>query len=150
MAESYAHRFVTQLTVPRHHNDISTQRGRSRRSSTGKSAGSKRASKFHHSVYVVELARDVWKASAKFRRANPDRDPAKPCLYVGMSGLTPEERLANHRAGIRSSRLVHQFSLELRPDLYEGLNPMSFREAARMEKVLAKVLRGDGYGVWQN
>jgi len=67
-----------------------------------------------------------------------------------MSGLTPEERLANHRAGIRSSRLVHQFSLELRPDLYEGLNPMSFREAARMEKVLAKVLRGDGYGVWQN
>jgi hypothetical protein len=92
----------------------------------------------------------VWEASAKFRLANPDRDPAKPCVYVGMTGLTPDERLANHRAGIRSSRLVHRFARRLRPDLYEGVNPMTFRDAARMEKVLAKVLRSDGYGVWQN
>ena len=86
----------------------------------------------------------------KFRRANPARDAAKPCVYVGMTGLTPEERYANHAAGIRSSSLVHRFARHLRPDLYEGINPMSYREAARMEKVLAKVLRSDGYGVWQN
>ena len=92
----------------------------------------------------------MWQGSVKFRRANPDRDPAKPCLYVGMTGLSPEARFANHRAGIRSSSLVHRFAKRLRPDLYEGLNPMTFREAVRMEKVLAKVLRSDGYGVWQN
>lgn len=106
--------------------------------------------KHHHHVYVIELEAAVWKASAKFRRANPARDPAQPCVYVGMTGLTPEERFANHAAGIRSSHLVHRFALHLRPDLSEGINPMSYREAARMEKVLAKVLRSDGYGVWQN
>jgi hypothetical protein len=67
-----------------------------------------------------------------------------------MTGLSPEERFANHRAGIRSSSLVHRFAKRLRPDLFEGLNPMTYREAVRMEKVLAKVLRSDGYGVWQN
>lgn len=113
-------------------------------------SGSKRTTKSHHSVYVIELDQAVWQGSAKFRRANPDRDPAKPCVYVGMTGLTPEERLANHMAGIRSSSLVHRFAKRLRPDLFEELNPMPYREAVRMEKVLAKVLRGDGYGVWQN
>lgn len=101
-------------------------------------------------MYVIELEPAVWKSSAKFRRANPARDETRPCVYVGMTGLTPEERYANHAAGIRSSQLVHRFAHRLRPDLYEGINPMSYREAARMEKVLAKVLRGDGYGVWQN
>ncbi len=116
----------------------------------GKHQGAKRVRQFHHCVYVIELEQAVWEKSARFRRANPDRVPAKPCVYVGMTGLAPEERLADHRAGIHSSRLVHQFAKRLRPDLYEGIGPMSFREAARMEKVLAKVLRSDGYGVWQN
>ena len=110
----------------------------------------RRAPRHHHHVYVIELDAAVWKASAKFRHANPARDPAKPCVYVGMTGLSPEERLANHAAGIRSSSLVHRFARRLRPFLYEGINPMSYRDAAKMEKVLAKVLRGDGYGVWQN
>jgi len=82
--------------------------------------------------------------------ANPARDPSQPCVYVGMTGLTPEKRYENHAAGIRSSSLVHRFARRLRSDLYEGINPMSYREASRMEKVLAKVLRSDGYGVWQN
>ena len=67
-----------------------------------------------------------------------------------MTGLAVEERFADHRAGVHSSRLVHRFAARLRPDLFEGLNPMSYREAVRMEQVLAKVLRSDGYGVWQN
>jgi hypothetical protein len=104
----------------------------------------------HHHVYVIELDPAVWDASARFRRANPQRLPRRECLYVGMTGLTPETRFANHLAGVRSSRLVHRFAKRLRPDLYEGVNPMTYREAARMEKVLAKVLRSDGYGVWQN
>jgi predicted GIY-YIG superfamily endonuclease len=104
----------------------------------------------HHHVYVIELDPAVWEVSARFRRANPQRLADRECLYVGMTGLTPEKRFANHRAGVRSSRLVHRFAKRLRPDLYEGVNPMTYREAARMEQVLAKVLRSDGYGVWQN
>jgi hypothetical protein len=104
----------------------------------------------HHNVYVIELDPSVWEGSARFRRANPQRLPHRECLYVGMTGLTPAQRFANHLAGVRSSRLVHRYAKHLRPDLYEGLNPMTYREAARMELVLAKVLRSDGYAVWQN
>jgi len=99
---------------------------------------------------VIELDPAVWEASAKFRAANPQRLPDRECLYVGMTGLSPAARFANHLAGIRSSRIAHQFARRLRRDLFAGLNPMTYREAARMEKVLAKVLRSDGYGVWQN
>jgi hypothetical protein len=28
---------------------------------------------------------------------NPNRNPKKPCMYVGMTGLKPEERFANHK-----------------------------------------------------
>jgi len=37
----------------------------------------------------------------------------------------------------------------LRPDLYAGLNPLPYTAAQRMERVLAKQLRADGYAVWQ-
>lgn len=39
---------------------------------------------------------------AKIRAANPDRDPAKPCVYVGMTGLDPQERFKNHKRGSMS------------------------------------------------
>ena len=52
----------------------------------------------HHHVYVVLL--DAKAAGlTKLRRANPKRDPAKACLYVGMTGLTPEARFQNHKNG---------------------------------------------------
>jgi hypothetical protein len=53
----------------------------------------------HHNVYVVQLAPEVWEKEARFRRANPDYTGKKPCVYVGMSGLSPEERFAKHRKG---------------------------------------------------
>jgi hypothetical protein len=53
---------------------------------------------YHHSVYVVLLACDVLR-EPRFRRANPDYRPGKPCVYVGMTGLTPDERFDKHKAG---------------------------------------------------
>src|SRR6266446_9295481 len=50
----------------------------------------------HHNVYVVLLDPAVGRLRA-VRAANPKRDPKKPCVYVGMTGLTPEERFANHK-----------------------------------------------------
>lgn len=44
---------------------------------------------------------------------------------------------------------MRRYGVRLRPDLYEGLNPLSYAEAQRMEKVLARELRVDGYAVWQ-
>jgi predicted GIY-YIG superfamily endonuclease len=90
--------------------------------------------KGHHSVYVVFLR-------------NP-RGDGKAGHYVGMTGLTPEQRFANHKAGIKSSPLVRKFGVRLVPVLYEHLNPMPYEKAVRMEVELADSLRKRGFRVF--
>ncbi len=108
----------------------------------------KRASAQHHSVYVVLLSKDVLH-EPRFKRANPDYDPAKPCVYVGMTGLSPDVRLDKHKAGIQSNKFVRLYGLRLAPELYEMYNPMPYEAARDMEVELAIGLREEGYGVWQ-
>lgn len=103
-------------------------------------------SALHHHVYVV-LLEDAVARFRKVRADNPQRDPAKPCVYVGMTGLQPEERFANHKAGIKDSSLVKQYGIRLLPELYEHLNPMPFAAATQMERDLAEDLRREGYTV---
>ncbi len=81
------------------------------------------------------------------RAENPGHDPKKPCVYVGMTGLTPEERFANHKAGIKAASVVERYGMRLLPELYEHLNPMPFEAAAQMEVDLAEDLRRAGYTV---
>jgi len=81
------------------------------------------------------------------RAANPARDPKKPCVYVGMTGLTPEDRFANHKAGIKGAALVKRYGIRLMPELYVHLNPMPFEAAVQMEADLADDLRRAGYAV---
>ena len=83
----------------------------------------------------------------KVRAENPKRNPKKPCVYVGMTGLTPEERFANHKAGTKAAAVVKRYGLRLLPALYEHLNPMPYEAAAQMEKDLAEDLRRAGYTV---
>jgi len=78
---------------------------------------------------------------ASIRAANPNCDRKKPCVYVGMSGLPPEERFANHKAGIKAASVVKRYGICLLSDLYEHLNP------AQMERDLAEDLRRAGYTV---
>jgi|SRR6185503_17913958 len=101
-----------------------------------------------HHVYVIELDRAVLK-NRKFRAANPHHDPAKPPLYVGMTGLTPEIRFERHKYGVKDNSFVRRYGLRLRPDLFAELNPLPYGEAQRMEVVLARELRNDGWAVWQ-
>jgi hypothetical protein len=108
----------------------------------------KRRSRQHHHVYVVELDPAVLNL-ARFRQANPERDLLKPCVYVGMTGLTPEERFAKHKAGIRANAYVQRFGLRLLPKLYAYANPMPYEAAREMEVELAIGLREEGYAVWQ-
>ncbi|HLE67388.1 MAG TPA: hypothetical protein VI730_09590 [Burkholderiales bacterium] len=103
---------------------------------------------YHHNVYVVELDPAVLDI-ARFRMANPNRDITKPCVYVGMTGLTPEERFAKHKAGIRANRYVQRFGLRLLPKLYAYANPMPYEAAREMEVELAIALQEEGYAVWQ-
>src|SRR5688572_6173921 len=100
----------------------------------------------HHYVYVVLLDTAVSKLR-KIRASNPSRQKDKPCVYVGMTGLKPEERFSNHKAGIKAARIVQRYGVRLLPELYEVFNPMPFDVAAQMEKELAEDLRAQGFTV---
>ena len=102
--------------------------------------------KFHHSVYVI-LLDPVTLGLSLIVRLNPNRDPAKPCVYVGMTGLPVEQRFENHKKGLKAAWVVKKYGIRLMPELYEYLNPMPFEAAAQMEKDLAADLRAEGYTV---
>ena len=90
--------------------------------------------RFHHVVYVVFLR-------------NPKGD-GKAGYYVGMTGLTPEKRFENHKAGIKASSVVRRFGERLVPKLYEHLKPMSYADALAMETQLFEELKARGYQVF--
>lgn len=100
----------------------------------------------HHSVYVILLDPAVARHPS-IRRLNPGRDPEKPCVYVGMTGLPVEHRFENHRHGYKSAWVVEKYGLRLLPELFAHLNPMPFEAAAQMEMDLAEDLRAQGYTV---
>ncbi len=101
---------------------------------------------FHHSVYVI-LLNEKAAAHPSVRRINPRRDPAKPSVYVGMTGLPVEHRFQNHLNGYKSSWVVRKYAVRLMPELFVHLNPMPFEAAAQMERDLAEDLRALGYTV---
>jgi hypothetical protein len=100
----------------------------------------------HHKVYVVLLDSAVGKVR-KVRAENPKRDRKKSCVYVGLTGLAPEERFANHKAGTKAAWVVKRYGLRLLPELYEHLNSMPYEAAVQMERDLAEDLRRAGYTV---
>jgi hypothetical protein len=101
---------------------------------------------FHHNVYVVLLSKTALKDRSILRR-NPARDPSKPAVYVGLTGLPVDHRFENHKNGYKSARLVRKYGIRLLPELYEHLNPMPYEHAVQMEKDLADDLRVQGYTV---
>ena len=101
-----------------------------------------------HNVYVIELDPAVLEIK-KFRDANPSYRDGMPCVYVGMTGLSPEERFQNHKKGIKSSKYPHMYGLRLVPELHKDRNPMFYEGACKAEVDLAGQLRSLGYGVWQ-
>jgi hypothetical protein len=70
------------------------------------------------------------------------------CVYVGMTGLTPEERFRAHQRGEHAARVVKKFGRRLLPELYQHFNPLPYELAKQMEPKLARQLRADGLAVW--
>src|SRR5688572_23463106 len=63
-----------------------------------------------HSVYVVLL----------------EFAPGDYGLYVGLTGLTPDERYLHHKAGYKASKWVRKYGIGLLPALYRHLNPLKW------------------------
>jgi predicted GIY-YIG superfamily endonuclease len=91
----------------------------------------KTTSRERHSVYVVRLDVD-----------------GKQAYYVGITGLTPEQRFENHKRGIKAARVVRRYGVALVPELYAHLNPMSWEKAVEAEPELADQLRRRGCQVY--
>ena len=96
-------------------------------------------------VYVVDLELDVCSASS-FRCGGDCQ--GRP-IYVGETALEPEERLAQHRAGIRSSKWARRFAIALNPALTADLREFeSVEESRAAEKQVSAELRAEGYCVF--
>ncbi|HZS18216.1 MAG TPA: hypothetical protein VFA51_09830 [Candidatus Udaeobacter sp.] len=101
---------------------------------------------FHHNVYVVLLSKAALNDFSILKR-NPNHDPSKPAVYVGLTGLPVDHRFENHKNGYKSARPVKKYGVRLLPELFEHLNPMPYEHAVQMEKDLADDLRSQGYAV---
>ena len=115
---------------------------------TAKPATARQPRGHHYSVYVIELAPQVWEI-ARFRRCNPDYISGQPFVYVGMTGLDIDQRFDKHKAGIQSNVFVQKYGVRLLPGLYAMYNPMPYAGARDMEVELGIALREQGYGVWK-
>jgi hypothetical protein len=103
--------------------------------------------KFLYSVYVVLLDPEVLNIP-QVRRRNPKRDPLKPCVYVGLSGLRVDRCFDFHKVdAIADTWPARKYGIRLMPELYEHLHPMPYEEAVHMAEKLAADLRAEGYAV---
>ncbi len=113
-------------------------------------AGTANWNRADRNLYVVELDPKVFEREQRFAEANPHWIPGKLCVYVGMTGLTPEERFRAHMRGEHAARLVRRYGRRLIPEFYQDFNPLPYELGKAMEPELARQLRADGHAVWQN
>ena len=102
-------------------------------------------------LYVIELRPEIFTQQETFLETNLHYIPGtKPCVYVGLTGHAPEERFREHLRGNHSARFVRRYGVRLLAELYGHFNPMPYALGQAMEPELARQLREQGYGVWQN
>jgi hypothetical protein len=101
-------------------------------------------------VYVAKLRKRVME-DRRYRAANPQYVSGKPCVYIGATGRTPEDRFEQHSAGYKSNRYVKRFGTSLFGWAYEGVAPFKhWADAEAAERTLAWQYRSMGWAVWQN
>ncbi|MGV3515889.1 hypothetical protein [Luteitalea sp.] len=65
-----------------------------------------------------------------------------------MTGLHPQQRFDNHKAGVKAARVVRDFGVELAYEWFDEIPPMTYAEAALCEPTLADELRDRGFVVF--
>ena len=102
-------------------------------------------------LYVVQLRKSVLR-SRGFKQANPRYVTGKPCVYVGSTAKTPEQRLDVHMTDrTKGSSKVRRYGTGLLEWAYRDLSVFYTREGVEeAEAKYAEELRKRGWGVWQN
>ena len=73
-------------------------------------------------IYVIALDEAVL-SDKKFSAMNPNYIEGKPCVYVGSTALTPDERFQRHKDGIKANKYV--FNGENSRAIPNGIAPLS-------------------------
>lgn len=84
-------------------------------------------------VYAIDLKKSVLK-NRKFLRANPQYRVGKPCVYVGVTFRSAEERFKQHMNGIHAASIVLKCGKRVRHRDCRCLRPTT---RARAEKKAA-------------
>jgi hypothetical protein len=112
----------------------------------------------NHRIYVIELRPAVVEVSGVLKE-NPDRDLAKPHVYVGMTSLTREARFQQHISerptadpGKRkkhdlSTKYTRDYAIRLAPELNPMPETMTKLQAFRAEAEVARSLREQQFTV---
>jgi len=99
------------------------------------------------SVYVIHLKEEVRGERKMIEENTQAFTTPRGYLYVGMTGLPIEQRVANHLRGYKSCRIVRKYFHEIYLERCE--RGLSYEEAVVRERALAVELRGEGYWVYQ-
>ena len=103
----------------------------------------------HYSVYVLILSAESG-LTRKMKKQNSPNTNILGYLYVGMTGLSVSDRIANHTSGHKSCNLVKKyFTGEIYKDYPEYNQLFDYYTASAKEKEVAEYLRGLGYCVYQ-
>jgi len=105
-----------------------------------------------YSVYVLNLIPEVQRERKMINQnretfCSKIREGIRGYLYVGMTGLTVEQRVQNHIQGYKSCSLVRKY---YSGSIFTSKGDMTFSEAVEEEREFANFLRAEGYWVYQN
>jgi len=101
-------------------------------------------------LYVIRLDPAGMQNEMAFWKANPGHKKGHDLLYVGTSILTPAERFAQHREGIKANRYVQDHGMALAKEHFRGLPKLTANNYKDKEREYAEKLRSLGHAVWQN
>lgn len=100
----------------------------------------------HHYVYVIPLHPTAHSCIDVVRLVNRIHGVPSSILYVGCTGIPVSQRFQQHKAGIKSNKLVQRYGT----NVTQSLGPFSFETASALEAALARELTKLGHLVIQS
>jgi hypothetical protein len=100
-------------------------------------------------LYVIDLKKTILR-DRRFSAANPKYIAGKPCVYVGVTYLTAQQRFEQHISGIHSTHIVRNYGNHVRSRDCRCLRAMTRARPEKKEAAYAARLRERGWAVWSN